>query len=353
VLVQGCYIYDNGNVGSIYEHNNYTESQGIVFQYNHFGPLCSGCSGNNLKDRSAGTVIRYNWIESGNRQLDLVESDYTEITGLASYRSTYVYGNILIEPDGAGNSQICHYGGDNGDATLYRKGNLYFYNNTVVSTRAGNTTLFRLSTNSETANCFNNIIYVSATGDKLAMLDADGALNLQNNWMKTSWANSHSGLTGSINNQGGIVLGTSPGFTNEATKDYHLIASSDCINKGKATPANYPVEFEYKTHQDKITRTISGTIDLGAYEYGNTTGINAASAQNVLIFPNPTKDKLFIECSSSIKKIELKSILGSNLIQQNPLSTNAQLDCSHLAKGIYIIKIETNKGVISKIIEIE
>ena len=56
------------------------------------------------------------------------------------YRKTFVYGNILIEPEGAGNSQIVHYGGDSGDASIYRKGTLYSYNNTVVSTRTGNTT---------------------------------------------------------------------------------------------------------------------------------------------------------------------------------------------------------------------
>ena len=40
---------------------------------------------------------------------------------------------MLIEPDGAGNRQIVHYGGDNGTTAMYRKGTLFFYNNTVVS----------------------------------------------------------------------------------------------------------------------------------------------------------------------------------------------------------------------------
>src|SRR5262245_20124692 len=101
ILVEGNYIYDNGNIGSIFEHNNYTAAIGIVFQYNRFGPLRAGCSGNNLKDRSAGLVVRYNWIEGGNRQLDLVDGeDSTLIVTDPAYRSTHVYGNVLIEPDG-------------------------------------------------------------------------------------------------------------------------------------------------------------------------------------------------------------------------------------------------------------
>ena len=42
VLVDGNYLYDNGNAGSAFEHNNYTAAVGIVFQFNRFGPLRAG-----------------------------------------------------------------------------------------------------------------------------------------------------------------------------------------------------------------------------------------------------------------------------------------------------------------------
>ncbi|HAV62057.1 MAG TPA: polysaccharide-degrading enzyme, partial [Verrucomicrobiales bacterium] len=165
VLVEGNHLLDNGNVGSIYEHNSYTAAAGITFQHNRYGPLRAGAGGNNLKDRSAGTVIRYNWIESGNRQLDLVDAeDSVALQQDPRYRSTFVYGNVLIEPDGAGNRQIIHYGGDSGNTPAYRKGMLYLHHNTIVSTRAGRTTLLRLSTNDETADCRNNIIFVTDSG---------------------------------------------------------------------------------------------------------------------------------------------------------------------------------------------
>jgi hypothetical protein len=186
ILVEGNYIYDNGNVNSIYEHNNYTAAIGIIFQYNRFGPLRVGCLGNNLKDRSAGLVVRYNWIEGGNRQLDLVDGeDSSLIRNDVSYGSTHVYGNILIEPDGAGNRQIAHYGGDSGVTANYRKGMLYFYNNTVVSTRTDRTTLLRLSTSSEHCDFRNNIAFVSAAGSTLSLLDDTGVIDLTHNWFKT------------------------------------------------------------------------------------------------------------------------------------------------------------------------
>ncbi|PYQ18089.1 MAG: polysaccharide-degrading enzyme, partial [Acidobacteria bacterium] len=113
VLVEGNYIYDNGNDGSIYEHNNYTEVLGITFQYNHFGPLRAGAGGNNLKDRSAGLVVRYNWIDGGNRQLDLVHAEDSSILrNDPSYRTTFVYGNVILEHPNSGNNDIVLYGED-------------------------------------------------------------------------------------------------------------------------------------------------------------------------------------------------------------------------------------------------
>ncbi len=263
ILVEGCRIYDNGNPTSIYEHNNYTEASEITFQYNWFGPLRAGCSGNNLKDRSSGTVIRYNWIEGGNRQLDLVESDY--FTGEPGYTNTWVYGNILVEPGNDGNSQIVHYGGDNGDTALYRKGMLHFFNNTVISARSGNTTLFRLSTADERCDARNNIVYVSGSGSTLAMIDSDGTLDLACNWFKTGWVNCHGTLNGTVNNLGGNITGAAPGFVDYASQDFHLADSAACIGAGTAFPA--PVLRQYLKIRRSEPRPSDAAPDIGAYEW--------------------------------------------------------------------------------------
>ncbi len=285
VLIEGCHIYDNGIEDRIYEHNNYTEVDGIVFQYNRFGPLRTGCLGNNLKDRSAGTVIRYNWIEDGNRQLDLVESDHDEIVALASYATTFVYGNVLIEHDGEGNSQIVHYGGDGGDESYYRKGTLFFFNNTLISTRSGNTTLMRLSTSDETADVRNNILYVTEDGSRLAMSNENGTMNLSNNWTKPGWVDSHGTLAGTINDGGGAVTGSSPGFVDKTGGDYHLEVTSDCIHAGTdlasgALPEHALLQ-QYVVHRGTEPRPVDGALDLGAFETC-TTGDCTGSGDEVV-----------------------------------------------------------------------
>jgi hypothetical protein len=268
ILIEANYIYDNGNTNSLFEHNTYTEALGITYQLNRFGPLRTGALGNNLKDRSAGLVVRYNWIEGGNRQLDLVETDSATIENDPSYRVTHVYGNVLIEPAAAGNRQIVHYGGDNGGTSAYRKGMLHFHQNTLVSTRTDRTTLFRLSTNDEHADARNNIFYPAAhTGSNLSLLDDTGILNITHNWFKAGYVGGFSGVSGAITDDGTSVIGNSPGFISDASQDFRLSQTSDAVNEGTSLASGaLPVLFEYVKHLGSQARPNDGVPDLGAFE---------------------------------------------------------------------------------------
>src|SRR5262249_58355935 len=118
-----------------------------------------------------GTVIRYNQIESGGHLLDLVHAKESAsiTTQLPSYRQTFVYGNVLIDAPGESGTMV-HYGGDDpGNTQLFRKGTLYFYNNTVIiqdnqfgPNAAYQTVVFQLATNKESADIPNNVFYRSA-----------------------------------------------------------------------------------------------------------------------------------------------------------------------------------------------
>ena len=294
LLVQGNYIFDNGNDGSLFEHNNYTAAINITFEYNRFGPLRADCPGNNLKDRSAGLVVRYNWIEGGNRQLDLVDGeDSGLIRNHAAYRRTYVYGNVLIEPPGAGNRQIVHYGGDSGTTNAYRHGRLFFYHNTLVSTRTDRTTLLRLSTDSEQADVRNNILYVSAPGNTLSIVDGSGYVNLMRNWLKPGWVNTFGTLTGAITNDANIT-GGSPAFLNVSNQNFFLSSTSVCRDAAvvlhqNVTNSGHGVLRHYLGHQTSTPRPNWQMLDLGAYEFspleawryehfGTNTSIAANSA---------------------------------------------------------------------------
>ena len=289
ILVEGNYIFGNGVVGSIFQHNNYTAAFNITFQYNRFGPPRSGAPGVNLKDRSAGLVVRYNWIEGGNRNLDLVDGeDSSIIRAAAEYRKTFVYGNVLIKQDG-GNNQAVHYGGDSGTTADYRKGKLYFYNNTLYSTRAGTTVVMRLSTNDEQCDARNNLFFNTAAGTSLAMLAESGTLALVNNWAKTGWRNSHEGaFNGSVTGGATMVTGSSPGFVDASTQDFRLTSASAAVNAGTTLHADvlptHNLLRHYVRHQLSEARPVNGPIDLGAFEFSAVAPvqINTATLQNAV-----------------------------------------------------------------------
>jgi parallel beta-helix repeat protein len=273
VVIAGNRIYDGGNVGSIFEHNVYTAALGIRFEGNFLGRLLTGAGGNNLKDRSAGTVIRYNWIEGGNRQLDLVDGeDSATIRNDPAYAATYVYGNVLIEHVNDGNRQMAHYGGDSGNTSAYRKGTMHFYNNTLVSNRTDRTTLFRASTNDETVDARNNIFYSTAAGSTVALADESGVFNLNRNWIKPGWVVSFGTFTGTVNSTG-TITGSAPGFAGEGAQDYRLTSDSQCVNAAGNSalhPAVLPtheVIRQYVKHATTESRSSDGVYDIGAHEF--------------------------------------------------------------------------------------
>lgn len=267
IRVESCRIYDNGLEDSYYQHNVYTESAGIIFESNSIGPLRENCPGNNLKDRSSGLVVRYNWIEGGNRQLDLVDAEDSErIRRDHRYDTAYVYGNVLIELEDAGNNQIVHFGGDSGPGAGYRKGPLYFYNNTVVSRRAGNTTLLRLSTDDTAARVFNNVLFVETDGERFAILDETGFVQLSHNIIKPGWKRSHGTL------RGAILAGDNlpPGgqfFVDAARGDYRLVRGASGVDAGGGDlPERHRLQAEPDREARRRDRPAVGPLDIGAFE---------------------------------------------------------------------------------------
>lgn len=266
VRVEGCHIYDNGNPGSITEHNAYTECDGMIFEGNHFGPLREGCSGNNLKDRSAGLIVSCNWIEGGNRQLDLVDATgNAKLNASPAYSQTHVYGNVIIEREDDGSNQIVHYGGDSGKTGGYRKGVLFFYNNTIVSLRKRSVVLFRLSTEEETVECQGNIVQVTSKGNHLALMCKLGLLKLGKNWLREGWVPSVDEFTGKIEIVAASEQGQDPGFVSLQERDFNLAPGSPCLGSAPALPAGVPpVLHRYVRHQKIEDLPEGGQRNLGA-----------------------------------------------------------------------------------------
>jgi hypothetical protein len=285
LLVQNNSIYGNGAAGTDQEHNVYTEADGIVFQYNHFGPLRAGAIGNNLKDRSAGTVVRYNWFDGvPGHLLDLVDSQDGAplIPQDSAYDQTYVYGNTFVNgPDGS--ALMIHYGGDDGLYQNYRKGTLYFYNNTLVneSDQSGRwrEIVFELDTNDESLDARNNIFYNApatpwGTPSEFSLLQFAGQGNFGVNWVSPTWLpnSTAAAFTGTVSGTSNFLVdpNNNPGFANLAAADLHLTAGSAAVGQaGPLAAGASPVDQEYVDPQSGTARA---GADLGAFAYGAAAG---------------------------------------------------------------------------------
>jgi hypothetical protein len=116
IQVIGNYFYGNGTPNNYNDHQLYTESDGVLIEGNHFGTVRSGMFGSQIKDRSAGTVIRYNYIEQApsSWDIDLVEPQEGAPVLEASprYKQAFVYGNIIVNTIAPDNFDVVHWNED-------------------------------------------------------------------------------------------------------------------------------------------------------------------------------------------------------------------------------------------------
>jgi hypothetical protein len=273
-------MYNNGQPGSYLTHTTYIQSIGAIYEFNHYGALREGAIGNSIKDRSVGTVIRYNRIDAGAYAIDLVEAEDYPNTATAdpAYRKSFVYGNQIVKMG----PLVMHYGGDHvGNEPIYREGTLYFWNNSVVllgSTEAG-AYLFRLSTTLETAQVWNNVfVYAGAidypavrtSQDVAAGYTTGGIANMGVNWIDDRWADSDPWhpVPGELNGTANFLVGFPTPIDLDTLEPYADGEAVDMAQAQLPDVSAYPVEYELdaETFVPKSRPIDGAAMDLGAVE---------------------------------------------------------------------------------------
>ncbi|MUV13452.1 hypothetical protein [Noviluteimonas gilva] len=176
-LLEGNYFHDNGLVDDYNVHQAYIQGVNFVVQYNYFGnPIRwdidnngtidndEASNGNDLKMRTVGELVRYNYFENGAHSIDLIDIEdfrpsvfpwffnlladqdpsaatpaarITMQRDWAKYQfGSFMYGNIFrrdqkVHVQTMGASMV-HFGSDNSPIDG-RRGKLWFYFNTVVT----------------------------------------------------------------------------------------------------------------------------------------------------------------------------------------------------------------------------
>ena len=79
-------------------------------------------------------------------------------------------------------------------------------------------------------------------------------------------------------------------------------------------------------------------LALGIKKYNNTI------SANIMVYPNPAADEVFIQSDNTITKIVVTDLIGNLVIQQteNPVQ---RINTTSLQNGAYLIKAFTDKGL--------
>jgi len=107
------------------------------------------------------------------------------------------------------------------------------------------------------------------------------------------------------------------------------------------------------------TATITATIINGTSMGNNytksffinatTTGVETITADALSIYPNPVKDELFITNNEQLtmNNVEIVDLTGKTILIPHS-SFLIPINVSSLPQGIYFLKIETDKGIVTK-----
>lgn len=72
-------------------------------------------------------------------------------------------------------------------------------------------------------------------------------------------------------------------------------------------------------------------------------GLDESLLSEIEIYPNPVRNQFHIKHSERITSVEIYSLSGQKLIQQKGENTT-EVNVSHLSKGTYIVRIQTQTG---------
>lgn len=116
-----------------------------------------------------------------------------------------------------------------------------------------------------------------------------------------------------------------------------------CIFLPAAKDTTYSLEY---TLNDPWGATVVTGISIYVKDCGNI--IKETHGKNDLrIYPNPAGNKIKV-LGQGQKQIVMTDLSGKELIIQSYNTSETELDVSGLARGIYIVKVVTEKGVVSE-----
>lgn len=347
LTVKNCYFHDNDNgilgggstsnsnvvisytefnhngYGDGYSHNLYISNiDSLIFthNYSHHASI-----GQELKSRAYVNYILYNRI------MNESTGDASREIDLPNGGTAIIMGNLIEQGTNASNSNLIGFGVEGMINPSAHE--VYLINNTIVNDRSAGS-FVQLASGTAKFKAYNNIF----AGPGSLLSGTATVIDTMKNWRVSSVANT--------------------GLVNAAGYDYHLLSTSAAINKGTAAgiAANgYGLTplFEYKHPSNKSGRASVGPIDIGAYEYGNLTGLESIPSSSVEFYvytdAYDNSVNLFFTNLQADKDVAIYDMTGKLVAKRERMaSSKISFDRSAFGPGIYVARVKVGESVVTK-----
>lgn len=165
-----------------------------------------------------------------------------------------------------------------------------------------------------------------------------------NNWLKVK-------LQGTVSNRDGIGSLIEISINGEKQYRYTLCGEGylsqnsgvEIFGLADNTVVDY-IKVTWLSGIVDVINNVNANQVLEIIEGENQLSINE-NEQATFSFNNPVSDELIIKSDQNIKFVTLYNALGQELLQNKALAREVRLDLSHLEKGYYFIKMETNDNL--------
>ena len=373
--------------------DNYTDHDGGGIYCNGSSPVISN---NRITNNEAGTRgggIATFLFASPEIWNNVISNNHADLQGGGIYQSggeSLIHHNVIIENRSSKGGGIGNYLSDdqqiynnlitdneasNGGGIWNKGTGANIFNNTIVR----NTATFKgggMKNIPEQVGPYiyksdpfmvNNILYFNTANEGVQIYSMPD--NTPVLWYNDIEGLAGDGIAGDIDEQEGNI-DIAPGFDNEAEHDCELLGSSVCIDNGINSLADLELPAADILGNVRIwdgNDDGQQIVDMGAYEYGSSPlgvpGIQAGTNNlNLLVSPNPFNDIIYLSFNLSTRQKVIISVRDPSGKQLKMLSNGSfepgqykvGFNLGSLASGIYLLNLETDKGIVDskKIIKI-
>lgn len=183
----------------------------------------------------------------------------------------------------------------------------------------GNTAVNNVYT-TEQINCFS------------ASTDPNAFTSFENNIVENFSASQHQMTSGSN-------LSNDPLFTNIGLEDFTIQDMSPGKDAGNNSFSTTSLDLNLDL------RIENGTIDIGCFETTTPLSVDEFNINSIVIYPNPTTDRIWIQGPQTVLDKISYSILDINgklIASNNKFPINRSISFSGFASGIYILQLKNS-----------